>query len=159
MSDKEVGLSARGEEMKKILDAFVKPDAKTGAAELDLTAFEATATDKVTVESVKNAFEHVNTYIGAALVSQAEKNVKVFEKNPELDKTTLSLKLPGRNNQVTVVTHRAKEMRNPQDAENPLVIPGFTEFDFKLSAGNAKSGEIGRARSVVKNLFADFGKK
>ena len=124
----------------------------TANGEMDASVFNANLPDGITVKQVEALFNYLPTYGAAQSHAYGLKAVPVMAANKDIQEATFVTKLPGRNNNISIDIRREKKSFNPQDRDNPIVAYGHMDYSLNLSAGNAKSGEIGRARRIVKEL-------
>lgn len=145
---------AVSEQIRKLAET----DKKTGATTVPVAAFEAVLATKhdgkYGADDVKNILNVVKEFGAGSIHAAGVIGVPILAKNKDLAETTFTAELPGSNNAVNVGVRREKQSFNPQDRDNPIITYGATDFHLQLSAGKAKSGEIGRARKFVSNLAA-----
>lgn len=151
----EVTLKPETLEMSLQLQPMIKSalDAKMNG-EIDSTVLDANLPAGITVKQAEEFLKFLPTYGAAVTHAYGTVVTPAFAADPELTSSILTAKLPGRNNKIGLNYRRSKESFNPQDRDNPIIAHGHIDFNLDISAGNAKSGEIGRARAMIKSFAA-----
>lgn len=129
-------------------------DSKTGQATLDNKVFIANLPEGVTTDTVKAYSEYTNSFVAAAVDAYGRKATEILTKQKTVDRANFTANLIGRDS-LTLDYKRQRVSVNPQDRENPIVSHGHIDVNLNWAAGNSKTGEIGRARQLIKSLASD----
>ena len=155
MSDKATPvLKEKTLELSNQIAKAMSIDTKTGVATIDNKVFVANLPDNVPVEAVKSYNDYLNTFVAASVDAYGRKVTDVFTKHKSLERANFTADLIGRD-KLVLDYKRQQVSANPQDRDNPIVTHGHFNVNLDIAAGNAKTGEIGRARQLIKSLAAE----